>query len=128
MLDLYIFLFIFDLKKIVKKYLNNFVVVLVDVNDICFLIVIFVWKKLLNILVFFLVRKIKKIKNVKVLEFLNRMKVCVNLWYFGVWLFNNEIDFLNCWYSFEKRFNNKFIWVKYWVFERFIWGRVIRII
>lgn len=51
MLDLYIFLFIFDLKKIVKKYLNNFVVVLVDVNDICFLI--FCLKEIIKYIGFF---------------------------------------------------------------------------
>lgn len=119
--------FISDLKKIVKKYSNNFAAVSVDANDICFLTVIFVWKKPSNTLVFLLARKIKKIKNGKALELLNRMKVCVNLRYLGVWLFNNEIDFLNCWYSLEKRPNNKSTRVKHRAFERFIRGRVTRI-
>lgn len=37
MLDLYTSSFISDLKKIVKKYSNNFAAVSVDANDICFL-------------------------------------------------------------------------------------------
>lgn len=62
MLDLYTSSFISDLKKIVKKYSNNFAAVSVDANDIlvCFLTVIFVWKKPSNTLVFLLARKIKK--------------------------------------------------------------------
>lgn len=127
MLDLYTFSFISVLKKVVK-YMQIILLRCQCMQTIYAFNYDFLSKKKpSNIVGFFLAENFLKIKDTKALELLNGIKVCVNLRYLGVWLFNNEIDFLNCWYSLEKRPNNKLSRVKHRTFERFIRGRVTRI-
>lgn len=127
MLDLYSFSFISVLKKVVK-YIQIILLRCQCMQTVYAFNYDFYSKETIKYSgVFFLAENFLKIKDTKALELLNGIEVCVNLRYLGVWLFNNEIDFLNCWYSLEKRPNNKFSRVKHRTFERFIRGRVTRI-